>query len=478
MTYWIAETAQGAGDGSSEDNAANIATHNLASIGAGETIALADSETIDSQLEPKAGCTYQLARALINPITGIGVWVNNADDVTINDFRGNGNGKDSLIEVSGTSDNCVINDPQILSNGSTLTAVQASDDCDGISINNTAVCEVNNPYIRDCFNAFDPDASSNNSHQALTAHDDSVLAVNNADVDNCTMWAVPTNNARIYLNGGRFKGAILATLELASSCTNLSRLVADNCVLENNGGARPPSGTSTTSINAMMLVRGGKFIGTNGAQASNRNTVTFQNVKFEVNNGAANFRHHTISGGITNLLRCDLGDWVTSDGYTLRAESGTINLIGNILKSFDDSGGRFLTYDSNAGANGLVQGNWLGNAVNVAGQGFIWVRGTLVGTLDIIDNVFGNLTANNGRYIDNDGVIDNLNYNTFLNISNVIDNAGGASVTNQIANNYYNSENAGGSGGVVLNSNELNAAKLIATLKGRQGANGQVGVFQ
>lgn len=477
-TYYIAQGGSGTkAQATDPSTPMSMATHNSETFSADDVIEIVEgSGDFSTELVPPSSgssgspIVYNLANAAINPTTGRGVLFNTAINyVTVNGINGSGNGDDSYIETSGAagagggSDEAtiIVNGPRILSNGGGTNT-----DCDGISTNGTSRLIVNNPFIRDCYNTSSP---TTGSHQALTAHDSSVLIVNTPNVDNVTQWAVPVGDARITINGGTLKGAKVATLEMSSGCTAASRLTAIGVDMINDQGARPPASASTTSTLAALTVIGGSYEDTSAStQGSNRSLCTFLNVEFKLSDGVNAFRHHTITAGaVTNVIGCDFGEVNTTGGYFFRAEQGTLNIIGCSLDSYEDSTGRFATYDSNANANGQILGNYLGNVVDCSAQGFIWIRGTLVGNVDINFNTFGSSSvATTERLIDNDGVINELIGNTFINISNVIDTAGGGSVTTQGSNNSIDNDLVTTETvDEVLLDDELNLSSLVLALQ-------------
>lgn len=474
-TYYISENGGAANKAASTAVLGmSIAVHNAETFAAGDIIiAFDDGGAITSRIIPPSSgsagnpITYEMAAIECNPSTGGAFLLTNIDYVTVNDVNGNGNGDDAYCECSGTAGagtageiTNILNNPRILSNGGGTNT-----DCDGISLNDTARLIVNNPYIRDCFNTSAP---TTGSHQALTAHTDSVLVANNVDIDNVTAWCVNTSNARITVNGGSMSGAKQATLESGSNVTADGRMTVINVTMTNNQGARPPAGTSTASANAMITIIGGSWVANAAAsQANNRNVVTFLNVTFiSTDNTLASFEHHTITTGLTNVIGCNFGEWASNSGYTWRIESGHMNFEANTVVSADLPSGRFLTADSAAGASMTVKGGYMGQIIDVTGQGFIWLRGTAVGNVDIEYVVFGGASVFSERLIDNDGVINRLVGNKFINITNVIDTAGGGSVTTQYGNDSINSETVD----IDLLEDEITVSSLIAQAQSASGA--------
>lgn len=477
--YWISEN--GTGDGSTQSTPANVATHNSPASGPspGDTVLPADSDNITSELDvPNTGTeadpiVYELEAVQVNPAAGQGTGMvisGNLDWITVNGLNGHGNGDDSYFETGGAAGSggsneptIVLNDLRILSNSG-----NGDTDCDGISLNQSSMIIANRPYIRDCFDSGDPSSAG---HQALTAHEDSVLIVNDPNVDNVGAWAVNTANSRIIINGGRLSGALGETLTAGASTTAASRLLAVDVALVCDGNAKPPHSTSTSSADALVGVIGGTYKHTGaGATGFNRGLTTFLNVAFDLSDPSNTFSIYSLlAASVTNFIGCDFGDVKSAGSYLIRADDGTLNIIGNNLNSLEIAG-RFLTYDAAATVAGQITGNYFGEIIS-AGN-FLWLRVGTAGVVDFNYNVCGHATrdASAAVFLNNDYAFNQMVGNTFINIPNVLDTVDPGAVSNS----SYNSELVN----LALMNNEVDVAALIAAAKSSTGTSGNRGALR
>jgi len=473
--FFISEAGGAANKGASTPSLGmSVAVHNAETFSPNDfIIAFDDGGAFTAELIPPSDgtdgnpITYEGGADGVSfvPTTGSCISLSNIDFNVINDPTMTGNGDDSCFETVGTAGaggTNIVNRAIILSNGGGTNT-----DCDGFSCNNTSQLEINNPVIRDCFDTSDPTGAG--SHQAFTAHTDSILVVNNPDVDNCQAWAVNTLNARLTVNGGIMQGALARTLQNTVSATIDSRLIMNGVTLINNLGATNPRGQSTTSIEAPVMIMGGSYTCIGGSLASNSCTTTYYKVRIIADNGTNTFHNQTTTGGIYNIINCNLGDLATADGHVFRAQSsGQINFIGNTVKSF--SGSRLITYDDNANCSGQIEGNYFGDIIKVGSQAMIWIRGVLVGTVDIKTNIFGSATDRAERAILNDGVINNLSQNFFFNLSDTL--AGAGTITTHTVNTFFNAELTGGTGEVDLLDGEVDIDLVISNALAGGGGTG------
>lgn len=307
--------------------------------------------------------------------------------------------------TSGTTITNIINRCRILSSND-----------DGISVADTAKVLYNDPFIRNCFDAASP---GDGGIQAITAHSNSVIIVNNPDVDVVSSWITPTENARIIINGGRLKGAMNATVNMGGDCTALCRIIINDVELINDGAtvdetdftAPSPVGMGAQSGAASILIIGGSWTGTgiNTKTAVNQNTITWLNVTFNLTDPLYATQTNT------RTLISDSGTDDTSVNAATMTDTGaafTVNEhVDKIIRNLTNGSEGLITANTATIVTAKME-HGLTNVWNSGDAYSIIVRGTT----NIIGCNYGDYVGEGGFSVINDNESGVLNF-----ISNSID---------------------------------------------------------